>query len=175
MTTYYPQIVAKAAELGFVPFIKLTTLKLRGTRINDSTLATIIEHTPNLQKLDISFTSIRNPWPIKLTDFTTLPLEKLSITQVPVPPKVLLDTLPHFPHLKKLHMGAHNGVAHQATTVTDSLLRSLTDVLVDLVHLEQVNLVGNAKLGLSGPKGGGALADFITRVGRRCTVGGAYS
>jgi hypothetical protein len=165
-----PQILETASQKGFQPFFKLVSLKLRGTSLNDNALALIIAHTPNLHKLDISFTAVRTPYFNKEAGPIIPPLEKLSITQIPVSQNILLAALPHFPLLKKLHMGQLNVVSQEATTVTDAFLWTLTDVLVDLRHLEQINLVANGKLGLSGPKGGGALADFITRVGRRCTV-----
>lgn len=54
--------------------------------------------------------------------------------------------------------------------MTDQTLRDITDILEKCDNLEKVSLVGNSKLGLTGRRDG-ALADFIQRVGRKCTVG----
>ena len=54
-----------------------------------------------------------------------------------------------------------------ALTMNDDILREVTAILGGLNHLESTSLVGNAKL----TSKGGALADFVNRVGRRCKVG----
>ena len=72
-------------------------------------------------------------------------------------------------------LGAGRGLAasisnSSAMTMTDQTLRDITDLLENCENLERVILVGNSKLGLTGRRDG-ALADFIQRVGRKCTVG----
>jgi hypothetical protein len=59
-------------------------------------------------------------------------------------------------------------------TMTDDTLAGLTDILETFVDLENINLVGNTKLGLN-TRGTGALAKFIARVGRRCKVNAHYT
>jgi hypothetical protein len=53
--------------------------------------------------------------------------------------------------------------------MNEELLYSLTEILETFSHLENVNLVGNTKLG-SGRRGEGAIASFMQRVGRKCKV-----
>jgi hypothetical protein len=55
-------------------------------------------------------------------------------------------------------------------TMNDQTLSALTDILKGFEQLENVNLVGNTKLGLVGTRGHGAISDFIRQVGRKCKV-----
>lgn len=54
-----------------------------------------------------------------------------------------------------------------AMTLTDDTLRKLTAKLTECSDIEQVNLVGNTKLGAVSRS---ALVGFIQQVGRRCKV-----
>lgn len=97
-------------------------------------------------------------------------LRKLSLTACPLNTSLgELKKIPDLPHLEILHIGAIG--VNGSPTLTDSALYALTDVLEPLTRLENVSLMRNSKLGLTSRKGEGALADFICRVGRKCTVG----
>jgi len=54
-------------------------------------------------------------------------------------------------------------------TMNDDTLRALTEVLQTFVHLIDLSLVGNIKLG-SSSRNDGALLSFISRVGKKCKV-----
>lgn len=62
--------------------------------------------------------------------------------------------------------GAGTGVS--AGTLTDSVLRRVTDELERCPSLNHVNLVSNSKLGSGGINR--VLQDFVRRVGRKCEV-----
>ncbi|KAF4605393.1 hypothetical protein EYR40_004177 [Pleurotus pulmonarius] len=152
----------------------LHTLKLRGTSLTDMSLNPIISMCPSLRRLDISFTLVKHP-AILSDPETAPPLEKLSLTSTPIFGTILIATIRCHPHLKTLSIGALGG--GQATnaamgnssglTLTDSILRVLADNLSGCALLDNVNLVGNAKLGTTG-KFERALELFVRRVGRRC-------
>lgn len=154
----------------------LHTLKLRGASLTDMSLNPIISMCPSLRRLDISFTLVKHP-AILSDPATAPPLEKLSLTSTSMSGSTLIATIPCHPHLKTLSIGAlGGGQATNATmgnssglTMTDSVLCALTDSLSGFTQLENVNLVGNAKLGTVG-KFERALEVFIGRVGRKCKV-----
>lgn len=52
-------------------------------------------------------------------------------------------------------------------TMNDDTLHALTNVLQTFVHLEDISLVGNIKLG---SKIDSALCSFVSRVGKKCKV-----
>lgn len=154
-----------AEDYDYAPLSRLTSLKLRSTSVNDACLAAILPLTPSLVKLDMSFTAVR-----ALSALSNTPnLQKLSLTSNPLQLQGnLWKKVPELLHLQTLRAG---GIGeNQSPTLTDSALRALTDALEPLEDLEDVSLVANSKLGLTSTKGAGALADFVTRVGRKCTV-----
>ncbi|EPQ60876.1 RNI-like protein [Gloeophyllum trabeum ATCC 11539] len=152
---------------------KLRTLKLRQTRLSDHSLDPVLAACPNLRRLDVSFTLIRRP--SQLTGDAAPPLEKLSLTSTRVANSDVVTIVSRLPQLKVLALGALGGgqgssvalANSSAMTLTDDTLRSLTSILEDYKNIEDVNLVGNTKLGLGG-KVDRALAGFVRRVGRRC-------
>lgn len=105
----------------------------------------------------------------------TPPLEKLTLTSTTVSGPDLVAILQQLPNLRALHLGAMGGGSatsvridnSSAMTMTESLLYQLTDVMEEMTFLENLVLAGNTKLGMTGKAGKGALADFVTRVGRR--------
>ncbi|KAH7924873.1 RNI-like protein [Leucogyrophana mollusca] len=151
----------------------LHTLKLRQTGLSETSIYPLLLRCPNVRRLDISFTFVHRPPP-----FVTIPpmnLEKLSLTSTMISSVDIIALMQHLPNLKTLALGALGGGQGSsvsvgntsAMTMSDQTLRALTDVLVNYEHLENVNLVGNTKLGLTS-RGNGALSDFILRVGRKC-------
>ncbi|KZT21647.1 RNI-like protein [Neolentinus lepideus HHB14362 ss-1] len=152
---------------------KLRTLKLRQTRLSDHSLDPILVACPNLKRLDVSFTLIKRP--AQLTGDSPPPLEKLTLTSTRISNADVVTIVSRLPQLKILALGALGGgqgssvalANSSAMTLTDDTLRALTDVLDSFKHLEDVNLVGNTKLGL-GSKQDRALAAFVRRVGRKC-------
>jgi hypothetical protein len=153
-------------------------VKLRQNSLSDVSLASFISLCPDLKRLDISFTSIRRPLPLLKGDIIRT-LEKLSLTSTGVASADILAIVSLLPQLKTLSLGALGGgqgstVAignTSAMTMNDDTLDALTDILAGFQHLENVNLVGNTKLGLN--RGAGqAISKFIRRVGRRCKACG---
>jgi hypothetical protein len=157
-------------------FTNMKTLKLRELGLTDGPLKYLISLFPNLNRLDVSFT------PIRRLSYLNLPilvpnLEKLSLTSTGVASSEMLTVISNLPQLRTISLGAlGGGQASNATlgnssamTMTDDTLARLTDILETFVDLENINLVGNTKLGLN-TRGTGALAQFIARVGRRCKV-----
>ena len=132
---------------------------------------------PNLERLDTSFTYIKN-----LVIPAGKRLEKLLVTSTKIPIVDLVTAVEGLPRLHTLAAGALGGgqgstaaVANTtAMTLTDDGLRALTDALSVRdpgVELERVSLVGNTKLGLAGRHGpDGALGYFMRKVGRSCKV-----
>ena len=153
------------------------TLKLRELGLTDGPLKYLISMFPNLKRLDLSFTPVRRLCYLSLP--TLVPnLEKLSLTSTGITSSEMLTVISHLPRLKTISLGAlGGGQASNATlgnssamTMTDDTLVRLTDILETFACLENLNLVGNTKLGLTTPRGARALGDFISRVGRRCKV-----
>ncbi|KAK7694576.1 hypothetical protein QCA50_001762 [Cerrena zonata] len=151
---------------------KITSLNLRQMPLSDTTINQILAICPNIRRLNLSFTHLRHP-PLLLGIKT---LEKLSVTSTSITSTDLLAVLSDIPNLKSLSIGALGGgqgssVAisnSSAMTLTDHALRKLTDTLAPYKQLENVSLVGNTKLGIISGRNS-ALAEFIRRVGRRCT------
>ncbi|KAG6850816.1 hypothetical protein H0H93_008119 [Arthromyces matolae] len=154
-------------------FAELGTLKIRQTSISEGSLSTILERCPSLQRLDVSFTLIRH-----LPTLSRSPsLEKLSLTSTAISPNDLIDIVSHLPQLRSLSIGAM-GVNRgsrasitntSAMTMSDDTLMSLTSALEKSSRIENINLVGNAKLGLSA-KRSSAISTFIKKVGRRFNI-----
>lgn len=156
-------------ELGERKLLKLRTLKLRQNALTDATISTFLSMCPNLKRLDLSFTAVHHL--SSLLQGTSL--EKLSITSTKVSMGDLITAGSRLPQLKTLNVGALGGAQGTRSanttemTLTDQGLFDLTDVLVNCPDLERVNLVGNAKLGLTGRRNA-ALSYFIRQAGRRC-------
>lgn len=174
LPTYVPQtastiitvlsdIIARSPTAGS----NVTSLKLRQTGVNDNALSALLEHMPLLTRLDVSFTNVRS------VPQDVIPrLEKLSFTSSPASMSFLKNVIVGI-NLRKLTLGALG--ENQSLTLTDSVLTELTAAVESLEHLEDMSLVANTKLGMTSARGNGALADFITRVGRRCKVSVACS
>ena len=159
-----------------IQFPNLRSLKLRQVPVGDTTINPILAACPNLRRLDISFTLIKH---------LVLPagkmLEKLVLTSTKIPGNELVSLVTGLSKLKVLSLGALGGsdimvasISNLAgTTITDNILRALTDILEDYDDLERVSLVQNTRIGLNAAPGPeAALAQFIRRVGRRCKVDG---
>lgn len=154
-----------------LPNIK--SLNIRQMPLSDPVVNQLLAVCPNVERLDVSFTYVRHP-PLLLNNKS---LQKLSITSTRISPAHLLTITSDLPNLKSLSVGALGGGQGSsaaisntsAMTLTDQTLRDLTDRLEECHQLEHVSLVGNTKLGSLGRKDS-AIADFIRRVGRRCTV-----
>jgi hypothetical protein len=153
----------------------MRTLKLRATALSDTSVAAIVSACPHLERLDVSFTGLHSTLKTPLANLTPPPpLQKLVLTSTRVAAAVILGLLEQLPQLRTLHLGAMGGGEATAVrinntsamTMDDGLLRKITDVLESTKDLEVISLVGNTKLGLS--RRNSALADFVTRVGRRC-------
>ncbi|CAE7182385.1 unnamed protein product, partial [Rhizoctonia solani] len=148
-------------------FTSLRSLKIRETNLSDSDIATFISHCPNLATLDISSTPIKkipivSPFP---------PLKKLCLNSTRVSGTNLVNLLEHCPGLEVLYLGANGRTTGAALSgsdsLTDGLLRDITDALAECPNIRSVSLVSNPRLGAGGSLGR-ALHDFIQRVGRRC-------
>ena len=164
-----------------MPLACLRSLKLRHTSITEISVSRVISRCRALSRLDVSFTPIQ-----RLTVLSDgLPnrtLTKLSLTSTPLTTHFLCAfssskfanvlTSLHTLQLGALGASPSSSISTltDSLTLTDSMLRSLVDVLVDCKALESISLVGNTKLGLqTGAKS--ALAKFVRKVGRRCKVG----
>ncbi|KAJ3801659.1 RNI-like protein [Lentinula aff. detonsa] len=169
MAQLHPQVKDQEVSMP-----KLQTLKLRGLQLSDSSIDFLVSLSPNLRRLDISFTATKRP--ILFTSrkdifgacahLSAPRLEKLSLTSTPVAVSDLLQTISSLPNLRTLSLGALGaagsmGVA-SATTLNDATLPKLTSALQSFSNLRSVNLVSNARLSKT------ALFDFIQRVGRNC-------
>ncbi|KAI0067707.1 RNI-like protein [Artomyces pyxidatus] len=144
----------------------LRTLKLRQASLSDASFAGIFTVSPNIRRLDLSFTKVRRILPFSLRFFAEL--EKLSLTSTTILGEDLVSMISLSTRLETFAVGALGGGQGQASaignttamTMTDGLLNELTDVLASRQHLRSVNLVGNTKLKHS-------LPTFVRRVGRR--------
>lgn len=151
----------------------LHTLKLRQTSLSDVSVSFFLTRCPNLRRLDLSFTLIQHV-PALLSETQTLPLQKLSLTSTAVNTVDLISIIRLLPQLRTLSlgaMGANRGSQasisnSSAMTMNDNALHALTDVLQTFVHLEDISLVGNIKLG-STSKIDSALWSFISLVGKK--------
>ncbi|KZT74684.1 hypothetical protein DAEQUDRAFT_659131, partial [Daedalea quercina L-15889] len=151
---------------------KLRTLKLRQTFLSDNALSPFMRLCPSLRRVDLSFTVITHPSQL----LSGKPLEKLSLTCTKITGVELLATVAQFPDLVTLNIGALGGGGQgsnpmlsntSALSMSDQTLGALADILETFPRLEQVNLVGNTKLGMGAQQ---AIGDFIRRVGRKCKV-----
>ncbi|KAJ3990527.1 RNI-like protein [Lentinula detonsa] len=169
MAQLHPQVKDQEVSMP-----KLQTLKLRGLQLSDSSIDFLVSLSPNLRRLDISFTATKRP--ILFTSrkdifgacahLSAPRLEKLSLTSTPVAVSDLLQTISSLSNLRTLSLGALGatgsmGVA-SATTLNDVTLPKLTSALLSFSKLRSVNLVSNTRLSKT------ALFDFIQRVGRNC-------
>ncbi|PCH33581.1 RNI-like protein [Wolfiporia cocos MD-104 SS10] len=155
--------------------IKLQSLKLRQTFLSDHALGPFIALCPNLKRVDLSFTLVRRPSQL----LAGRSLEKLSLNSTKISGDELLSTVQQstFQNLNSLNIAALGGGQgssaaisnSSAMSMSDDTLRALTDLLATYPPIDQVNLVGNTKLGITGRQDR-ALADFVRRVGRRCKV-----
>ncbi|KAK2461773.1 hypothetical protein APHAL10511_006236 [Amanita phalloides] len=152
----------------------LRVLKLRQTQLGDSSIHALVNLCPGLQSLDVSFTLLKRPASL-LSPLHILPLEKLSLTSTSILPHQLASILPLYPNLRILLLGAL-GISRgtqasisntSAMTLDDAGLKLVTNALAGFLHLEHVNLAGNAKLGTT-TKFDPAILDFVSRVGRKC-------
>ncbi|KAJ4486359.1 RNI-like protein [Lentinula aciculospora] len=153
---------------------KLRTLKLRGLQLSDSSIDFLVSLSPNVRRLDISFTATKRP--ILFTSRRDLysacahlsapPLEKLSVTSTPVVMSDLLLSITALSNLQTLSLGALGAVGSMgvasATALNDATLPKLTNVLQAFPNLRSVNLVSNSRLSKN------SLFDFIQQVGRKC-------
>jgi hypothetical protein len=152
-----------------LPLAHIQQLKLRQTSLTDASIIPLLKSCPNLLRLDLGFTGVRHA-------YIASSLEKLVLTSTAISTAELAEALKPLKKLRVLHlaaMGGGHGTSARigntsAMTLSDASLRGITDVLAYADNLEVVNLVGNTKLGLARHEG--ALADFITRIGRRCKV-----
>ncbi|GAW09362.1 RNI-like protein [Lentinula edodes] len=169
MAQLHPYLIEQQVSMP-----KLQTLKLRGLQLADSSIDFLVSLSPNLRRLDISFTATKRP--ILFTSrrdvfsvcahLSAPPLEKLSLTSTPVAISELLQTIASFSNLQTLSLGALGaagsmGVA-SATTLNDATLPKLTSALQSFPNLRSVNLVSNTRLSKA------SLFSFIQRVGRKC-------
>ncbi|KAI0801330.1 hypothetical protein C8Q74DRAFT_1364950 [Fomes fomentarius] len=145
----------------------LRSLKVRQAPLSDTVVNPMLAACPNLQRLDLSFTSVTHP----VLPATNL-MEKLVLTSTKIPSTNLVAMIKDLPKLKSLAVGAMGGGQgssaaisnSSAMTMTDDVLRSLTETLEGCADIERVNLVGNTKLGMTGRRGpDAALAYFIRR------------
>jgi hypothetical protein len=131
---------------------------------------------PSLERLDLSFTLVVRPL-LHYQPPDIVSLQKLSLTSTRVSIVDMLAVISQLPHLKTLSLGAlgeRQGSSAtmgnpSALTMNNDTLRRLTDILENDRHIENVSLVGNAKLCLT-ERIDGAMSDFISRVGRKCKV-----
>jgi len=143
-----------------LPLTRLQSFKIRHTQITATSLTPFLQKLPLLRRLDVSFIPLRTifhqheplPYP---------PLEKLSLTSIPMPSPPLLQALSHLPYLKVLNLGALGasaktvrghavGGGDTSGTITDQILYQVTDILADQCHqLQSVSLAGNTLLGRS--------------------------
>ncbi|KAF8349903.1 RNI-like protein [Amanita rubescens] len=154
--------------------VSLRVLKVRQTQLGDPSIKFLVDLCPNLQSLDVSFTLLKRTDSL-LSPSHVLPLQKLSLTSTSIVPHDLAQILPLYPQLQILLLGALGSSRGSqasirntsAMTMDDAGLRAVTNALANFAHLDHVNLVGNAKLGVTS-KLDSALLDFVSRVGRKC-------
>jgi Leucine-rich repeat (LRR) protein len=170
----FANVIAGVGEDLILPNVR--SIKLRQTSLSDASVSFFLARCPNLQRLDLSFTLIQHVPPL-LSGTQTLPLQKLSLTSTAVNTADLISIVQLLPQLRTLSLGAM-GVNRgsqasisnsSAMTMNDDTLLGLTHVLQTFVHLEDISLVGNIKLG-SSSKIDSALGSFICLVGKKCKV-----
>jgi hypothetical protein len=161
--------------------VSLRVLKVRQTQLGDTSIKFLVDLCPNLQSLDVSFTLLKRTDSL-LSPSHVLPLRKLSLTSTSIIPHDLAQILPLYPQLQILLLGALGSSRGSqasirntsAMTMDEAGLRAVTNALANFAHLDHVNLVGNAKLGVTN-KLDSALLDFVSRVGRKCRVSSRVS
>jgi hypothetical protein len=168
-----------------MPLACLRSLKLRHTLISEDSVSHVISRCHALTRLDVSFTPIRKLM-VPSDKETSLALKKLSLTSTPLTSSFLRafafsQTSEIFTSLHTLHIGALGASPSSSVssltdslTLTDQILGSLTNILTECRALENVSLVGNAKLGVQSSADMG-LGYFVRRVGRRCKVGTIFA
>lgn len=166
------KLLAATEEQRYFP--NLVNLNVRQTSLTNQTVNQLIAKFPNLRRLNLSFTGICNS--IFVPSVTTSKLEKLSLTSTAISSPQLVRVLSLLPDLKTLAIGAIGGGPIMGASMfstslgfLDDHLRQVTDVLDKCAMLENVSLVGNAKLGTV-RRVDRALAYFVKKVGRRCKV-----
>lgn len=145
----------------------LRTFKLRHSSLSDNSFSALIPLVPKLRRIDISFTNVRRPLSAALDGFANL--DKLSITSTNVSPYDLLLVLSVASRLRTLNIGAlggSHGQRNATMTLRDDHLRSMTEILSQNTHIENVSLVGNSKLARDEE----CIAEFIRLVGRKLKV-----
>ncbi|KAJ3553179.1 hypothetical protein NM688_g3753 [Phlebia brevispora] len=129
----------------------LRTLKLRQTYLTDATINVALSVSPNIRRLDLSFTLVRHP-PLLINNTS---LEKLSLTSTKVSSADLLKIVSGMTKLKTLVLGAMGRDAGSvaavsnttAMTMTDETLRKLTSLLAHCDDIENIlNLAGITSL-----------------------------
>ncbi|KAF9513600.1 hypothetical protein BS47DRAFT_954172 [Hydnum rufescens UP504] len=156
-------VTATGARVGS----KLRTLKLRLIKTLDIPFEALLLTLPHLTTLDVSFTDLQHlptTFPDDPDEYPTH-MSKLSLLSTPIKVSLLPPLIARFSHLRTLSLGALGG--QSTPTLRDDTLEELTLVLRDFRELENISLVGNAKLGF-GTRGKQALASFVKEVGRRC-------
>ncbi|KAF8526446.1 RNI-like protein [Gautieria morchelliformis] len=163
-----------------LPLACLRSLKLRHTLISEISLSRAMSHCRALSRLDVCFTPIRK-LPVTSIGSPPLALEKLSLTSTPLTSSFLRtigasQISAIFVSLHTLQIGALGAspsssisTVTDSLTLTDPILESLNDLLVDCRVLERISLVGNTKLGVQTGVNS-ALANFVRKVGRRCKI-----
>ena len=158
----------------------MKNLKFRQLGLSETSMYAFIARCPNLTRLDVSFTRHHRLPP---STITLSALEKLSLTSTALSSTDAVSMISGLPNLRMLSLGAlgsgqgsSSSIGNtSAMTMTDDTLRSLTDVLSRLEHLDKLSLVGNTKLGFTSRHDeNGALANIIRRVGRRCKARAAH-
>lgn len=142
---------------------------MRLVKTIDLPFETLLLTLPNLTTLDVSFTDLQHlptTFPDNPDEYPTQ-LSKLSLLSTPIKIPLLPPLISRFRHLRILNLGALGGLS--TPSLRDDTLEELTLVLRDFHELENISLVGNAKLGF-GTRGQLALASFVKEVGRRCLV-----
>ncbi|KAH7883760.1 hypothetical protein F5I97DRAFT_1895343 [Phlebopus sp. FC_14] len=168
----FAKLLSGLSQHHNVVLSNLHTLKLRQLSLSESSIYPFISRCPHLRRLDLSFTHIRRPPSPDTTSL--LSVEKLSLTSTMISSVDVISMISALSDLRTLSLGALGGGQGSsvsisntsAMTMTDEALRTLTNELEKHGHLEKISLVGNSKLGFTS-RGGGALADFVRRVGRK--------
>ncbi|KAL5494902.1 hypothetical protein ACEPAI_364 [Sanghuangporus weigelae] len=152
------------------PLRNLKTLKLRHNTISEIAIAPFLQRCTHLERLDVSFTLLKH-----IPDLPAAPfIEKISLTSTFLPGKELVELINHLPHLKVLNAGAMGVKAattsalstSTAMTLSDDILRHLTDAMQGCPMVQSLNLVQNTKLGtLRGHNS--AIVYFIQHIGRK--------
>lgn len=155
------------------PLRSLKSLKLRNNALSDVAIHPILQHCPDLERLDLSFTSIR-----RLPKLSTVPpIKKLNLTSTFISGAEIAEMVMQLPKLKKLAIGAMGiqsgstkAVANStAMTLDDGALYRLTEALHECPLIENISLVQNTKLGTT-RRQESSLAHFIQKIGRKCEV-----